>query len=722
VASSPRKCRSPDSLHSFALTDHVLGRGGNCVVYKASWDGRPVAAKQSIALRDPALYGLDTSGAVRNLYKNHAELAVLLRELRTHQKLQHDRLIRLQAVIVDQVHGVWVPMYVLLELADCSVRNLISRTPNKRLPLAAAVKVLRQAAEGLAYMHGQTPPIVHRDIKPENLLICGTDVKLGDFGYIRVMSESACDSSLRGTALYTSWEYVVHPESISSAVDIFALGVTFFDMLGLDPQENPEMRAAGAERRQQLLVDRAGRLAETSELKALLQCLALEAQLRPTAGALVEFGEAMEVLLDKPRVSLLHVASRLGQLELASMLADSIAANFEDKRGQAPLHVASARGHVGVVRLLCEAGARMDRADHKGLTPLLAASRAGHLAVVEQLCKAGAQKNMSREDGTTPLALASKHGHAAVVRALCATCAQTDLATKRGDTPLLIASQQGHVEIVEALCEATPRATLDLADQDGWTPLLLAVQAQRLAIVQLLCDACAHINVASLSGATSLHLAAQNGHENIALMLLDAGAQTDPVSGTSTPLYIAAQHGRLQIVKMLCDAGAQKDTRGDAGWTPLYIASRNGHASVVKVLCGLGAKRDLPEGNGWTPLLIASRNGHLAVARVLCEMRANVDLPELQGATPLYIAAQGGDLSLVRMLCEAGAQVDAPTGTGATPLLIASQNGHKEVVRVLSEAGARKDMATADGWTPVSISWQLGHLDVSSLLASEGIP
>ena len=40
-----------------------------------------------------------------------------------------------------------------------------------RLPAVAVLRIILQAAEGLAAMHAHTPPFAHRDVKPANVLL-----------------------------------------------------------------------------------------------------------------------------------------------------------------------------------------------------------------------------------------------------------------------------------------------------------------------------------------------------------------------------------------------------------------------------------------------------------------------------------------------------------------------------------------------------------------------
>lgn len=93
-------------------------------------------------------------------------------------------------------------------------------------------------------------------------------------------------------------------------------------------------------------------------------------------------------------------------------------------------------------------------------------------------------------------------------------------------------------------------------------------------------------------GETALHAACRGGHHEIVTVLLEAGAQVDPVDANGdTPLTMACLRGHLQAVKVLLDAGADKDAVVvRSGYTPLHSAACYGHLEVVRELCRRGAR------------------------------------------------------------------------------------------------------------------------------------
>ena len=84
--------------------------------------------------------------------------------------------------------------------------------------------------------------------------------------------------------------------------------------------------------------------------------------------------------------------------------------------GATALILASVGGHLEVARLLCEAEADKDKANHSGSTALIIASDNGHLEVARLLCEAGADKDKADQDGDTALILVSDNRHRCCAR------------------------------------------------------------------------------------------------------------------------------------------------------------------------------------------------------------------------------------------------------------------------------------------------------------------
>ena len=208
--------------------------------------------------------------------------------------------------------------------------------------------------------------------------------------------------------------------------------------------------------------------------------------------------------------------------------------NVANKDGKTPMFRAAEEGHVQLMEVLLEAGAKTDEPEFRGRTPLFAAARNDHLNAVRFLVENGAAKDQGDNDGETPLWVAARNGHLNVVRFLAEVGAAKDRTANNGATPLLRAAQYGYLDIARLLVEHG-------AAKD---------QADNYAIVICFIFGCTY-------GATPLLRAAQNGHPDIVRFLLEHGAAKDQADSSGyTPLLLAAQNGHHDIVRFLVVVGA----------------------------------------------------------------------------------------------------------------------------------------------------------------------
>ena len=98
------------------------------------------------------------------------------------------------------------------------------------------LKFIQQAADALDYLHSQPTPIIHQDIKPDNFLINDNgNYLLSDFGISsrlrRTLTRSIGNIGSSGTMAYLPPERFSEDKQIIPAGDIFALGVTIYELL-----------------------------------------------------------------------------------------------------------------------------------------------------------------------------------------------------------------------------------------------------------------------------------------------------------------------------------------------------------------------------------------------------------------------------------------------------------------------------------------------------------
>ncbi len=117
-----------------------------------------------------------------------------------------------------------------------SLADIIAK--EEKIPIPLAMYILYQAAKGIHFAH--LKKIVHRDIKPHNILISEEgDVKITDFGIAKEVYTDATQTEIIGTPAYMAPEQFDLTQNITRAVDIYSLGVVFYEMItGVKPFEN----------------------------------------------------------------------------------------------------------------------------------------------------------------------------------------------------------------------------------------------------------------------------------------------------------------------------------------------------------------------------------------------------------------------------------------------------------------------------------------------------
>ncbi|CAG9559866.1 unnamed protein product [Danaus chrysippus] len=104
----------------------------------------------------------------------------------------------------------------------------------------------------------------------------------------------------------------------------------------------------------------------------------------------------------------LHRAARLGFTDCVAYCLEKMDLNpsAKDNAGFTPLHVASARGHVRIARLLLQYGANVSAAAQGGIRPLHEACENSHVEIIRLLLSYGADPLLGTYAGQTPEELA----------------------------------------------------------------------------------------------------------------------------------------------------------------------------------------------------------------------------------------------------------------------------------------------------------------------------
>ena len=219
--------------HLWGGKKSLLGSGGFAKVYRV------------VDLNDGGVWALKVVPKDRLTPSSANEISL---EIASLVRCDHPAIIRVG-------HFVATDHHFMLPLEYCSGGDLFDFIDkqyynNLGPPPPAFVRLLfLQLMQGLHYIHTLVPPIIHRDVKPENIMlsrpphpsdpsrdILGNpmQIKLIDFGLAKIAHDA---KTLCGTDDYLSPEQLqlagpgAGPETYTSAVDIWAAGVTLYFLL-----------------------------------------------------------------------------------------------------------------------------------------------------------------------------------------------------------------------------------------------------------------------------------------------------------------------------------------------------------------------------------------------------------------------------------------------------------------------------------------------------------
>ncbi len=210
--------RLQDTLGSAYRIERELGGGGMSRLFLAH---EATLHRQVVVKVLPPELASDMSVA---RFKQEIELAA---------QLQHPHIVP----VLGAASGNDLLYYILPYLPDESLRHRLDR--EGRLPVAAAMVILNDIADALAYAHARG--VIHRDLKPENILLAADHAVLTDFGVARALAEARSGGQMTtsgfivGTPGYMSPEQAAGERRIDERADIYALGVSGYEMLAGAP-------------------------------------------------------------------------------------------------------------------------------------------------------------------------------------------------------------------------------------------------------------------------------------------------------------------------------------------------------------------------------------------------------------------------------------------------------------------------------------------------------
>ena len=161
----------------------------------------------------------------------------------------------------------------------------------------------------------------------------------------------------------------------------------------------------------------------------------------------------------------------------------------------------------------------------------------------------------------------------------------------------------------------------------------------------------ADANQKNKQGWTPLHFCAVRGKTECARVLIENGAEIDPLTGTQkTPLHFAAERNFLPLVKLLVESGANLSACDNEGWSPLHYAAEKDRIEIATYLIQKGAVVDLVSTRGGTPLHEASASASPEMIQLLLKSGADKTIKATNGKIPLDYAIELGNAPAAALL------------------------------------------------------------------------
>ncbi|CAD8078674.1 unnamed protein product [Paramecium sonneborni] len=204
----------------------LLGKGDFSEIYK----GYDLKEMKNVACK---IYQVNQNWTInsKSYYVN-----LVTKEFKVHKQLQHPNILKL----LDSVEIDSNTFCTILEYCNGSDLSFFMKKYCS-IQEREAKLIIQQLLEAVKYIHMNK--IIHYDIKPQNILLNQNDVKLCDFGQCKELEKEDSQLEYKTQAIGTYWysppECFLQGNNallISSKIDIWSIGVIFFEMLyGIKP-------------------------------------------------------------------------------------------------------------------------------------------------------------------------------------------------------------------------------------------------------------------------------------------------------------------------------------------------------------------------------------------------------------------------------------------------------------------------------------------------------
>ncbi|XP_075901998.1 tyrosine-protein kinase HCK [Nelusetta ayraudi] len=189
-----------------------------------------------------ATYNKHTKVAVKTMKPGTMSVEAFMAEANLMKKLQHDKLVRLNAVVTKEE-----PIYIITEFMEKgSLLDFLKSDEGNRVQLPKLIDFSAQTAEGMAYIEQMN--YIHRDLRAANILVNKALVcKIADFGLARIIEDNEY-TAREGAKFPIKWTApeAINYGSFTIKSDVWSFGILLTEIItyGRTPypgMSNPEV-------------------------------------------------------------------------------------------------------------------------------------------------------------------------------------------------------------------------------------------------------------------------------------------------------------------------------------------------------------------------------------------------------------------------------------------------------------------------------------------------
>ena len=407
-------------------------------------------------------------------------------------------------------------------------------------------------------------------------------------------------------------------------------------------------------------------------------------------------------------------------LELWTPYEPEVNRKSERYISRTPLQIAAQAGHVSIVRLLINAGARINHCNPHG-TALSIASRENELGVVEELLKFGACLPNSSDFASVMTEACQSYSHA-IIEALLDGLPEN-------------MEERAYADTFFAALRSGDDSTLQLLLFSG-VPIPSCTLSQACAAfshesVLILLQHGAEVNADDGEGGRALQVASFSGQPAAVKLLLKHGADANSL----TPKYGSPLQATLEGVATLILGTPPEFSGFETEHDKIRIADLHSrrHDSqvtlkeladcehIVQCLLEHGSKTDPMPRNFGNPLHLASYIGSTSIVQQLLDRGADLNSVCNRFGTALLAALKGDSLDTVQLLLRKGIDVNHVSSNHSTALHYACYKKNTSMVHMLLDYGANPNIVSGSHGSPLSAALSIDNTRFYQLDPCKGV-